>query len=129
MADKYNRVRAPLGLSKFLEQVALLSNHDEVETKKDLVNLMTLHCAKGLEFPVVFMLGLEEGLFPHSKSLLDPARIEEERRLCYVGLTRAKEKIYLTFTQRRRLFGITMANPPSRFLLDIPEHLIKFQSL
>ena len=99
-----------------------------METKKDLVNLMTLHCAKGLEFPIVFMVGLEEGLFPHSKSLLDPVQMEEERRLCYVGLTRAKQKVYLTFAQKRRIYGSVMVNLPSRFLGDIPENLIEFQS-
>ena len=126
VANKYNKIKPPLGLSRFLEEVSLLNHADEIKTEKDLVNLMTLHCAKGLEFPVVFMAGLEESIFPHSKSLFDPAQIEEERRLCYVGMTRAKQKLYLTFAQKRRIYGSLMVNPPSRFLLDIPEHLIEF---
>ena len=88
---------------------------------------MTLHCAKGLEFPVVFVVGCEEGIFPHTKSFFDPEQMEEERRLCYVGITRAKERAYLTFTRQRRLWGQIMVNPPSRFILDIPEHLVEFQ--
>jgi len=114
-------------LNSFLEHTALLSEADEVETEKDLVNLMTLHSVKGLEFPAVFITGCEEGIFPHSKSLLNPLDLEEERRLAYVGITRAKERLYLSFAQKRTLYGSTQANPPSRFLSDIPEHLIKYQ--
>ena len=114
------------GLQSFLEEAALMSNHDEVETQKDLVNLMTLHCAKGLEFPVVFIAGMEDGIFPHSRSLIDAAQMEEERRLCYVGITRAKEKLYLIAARLRNLFGSTMVNPPSRFLSDIPSHLVEY---
>jgi len=110
-----------------LEEITLLSDGDEVETGKNLVNLMTLHCAKGLEFPVVFIVGCEEGIFPHSKSFLDPSRMEEERRLCYVGVTRAKEKIYLSFAKQRRLWGQVMVSPPSRFLADIPENIVEFE--
>ncbi|MEK7160482.1 MAG: 3'-5' exonuclease, partial [Patescibacteria group bacterium] len=110
----------------FLEEAALMSNHDEVETNKDLVNLMTLHCAKGLEFPVVFIAGCEDGIFPHSRSLPDHWQMEEERRLCYVGMTRAKHKLYLIAAQKRQLFGSTQANPPSRFLNDIPPEVIEF---
>jgi DNA helicase-2/ATP-dependent DNA helicase PcrA len=124
VANKYDRLKAGPGLEKFLEEVSLLSSLDEVETNKNLVNLMTLHCAKGLEFPVVFIIGCEEGIFPHAKSFFDPGQMEEERRLCYVGITRAKQRAYLTFTRRRRLYGQTMANPPSRFLLDIPKSLV-----
>ncbi len=127
VADKYNQLKHPLGLERFLEEVSLLSNLDEIETRKNLVNLMTLHCAKGLEFPVVFIIGCEEGIFPHSKSFLDQRQMEEERRLCYVGLTRAKQRVYLTFTQQRRLYGQTMVNPPSRFLHDIPKNLVEFR--
>jgi len=114
-------------LKTFLEKTALFSENDEVETEKNLVNLMTLHAAKGLEFPIVFITGCEEGIFPHSRSLLEPIRLEEERRLCYVGITRAKERLYLTFTLKRTLYGSTQANPPSRFLSDIPENLIEFK--
>ena len=114
------------GLQSFLEEAALISNHDEVETNKDLVNLMTLHCAKGLEWPVVFIAGMEESIFPHSRSLIDLAQMEEERRLCYVGITRAKEKLYLITARLRNLFGSTMVNPPSRFLTDIQASLVEY---
>jgi len=85
---------------------------------------MTLHAAKGLEFPVVFITGLEEGLFPHSRSLFDREQLEEERRLAYVGITRAKEVLYLTYAERRLYFGQRITNPPSRFLSEIPEDLL-----
>jgi len=127
VASKYDSIDPGLGLEKFLEDITLFSHHDEIENKKDLVNLMTLHCAKGLEFPVVFIAGCEEGIFPHSKSFFDPEQMEEERRLCYVGVTRAKKRAYLTFTRQRRLWGQVMVNPPSRFILDIPEYLVEFQ--
>ncbi len=126
VAKKYDVLPPAVGLETFLEEAALMSNHDEVETEKNLVNLMTLHCAKGLEFPVVFITGLEEGIFPHSRSLIDNWQMEEERRLCYVGITRAKQKLYLTVSRTRQLFGATMVNPPSRFLSDIPSHLVEY---
>ena len=125
--ELFSVIKASAGLRKFLEDTALFSETDEVETKKGLVNLMTLHAAKGLEFSVVFISGCEEGLFPHARSMLNSLEMEEERRLCYVGITRAKEYLYLTFTQRRTLYGSTQANPPSRFLADIPEELIECQ--
>jgi len=121
---KYDAMNPQEGLSAFLEEVTLASNHDEVETEKDLANLMTVHCAKGLEFPAVFIIGCEEGLFPHSRSLLDAWQMEEERRLCYVGLTRAKKHLFLTWASQRNLYGSIQVNPPSRFLFDIPRHLI-----
>jgi len=127
VANKYNQLKSGLGLERFLEEISLLTNHDEVETEKNLVNLMTLHCAKGLEFPIVFIAGCEEGIFPHAKSTFDPEQMEEERRLCYVGITRAKQKVYLTFVRQRRLWGQTMVNPLSRFLLDIPKDLVEFR--
>ena len=127
VASKYDSFKNGEGLEKFLEEITLLTSQDEVETNKNLVNLMTIHCAKGLEFPVVFVVGFEDGIFPHSKSQFDPEQMEEERRLCYVGITRAKESAYFTFTQQRRLWGQIMVNPPSRFLNDIPEHLIEFR--
>ena len=123
----YDGLKPPKGLKKFLEDTALFSEADEVETKKDLVNLMTLHAAKGLEFPVVFISGCEEGLFPHSRSMLDSLQAEEERRLCYVGITRAKTYLYLTFARRRTIYGLTQVSPPSRFLGDIPEKLIDYR--
>jgi len=127
VANKYDELDPLMGLEKFLEEISLLSSPDEIETKKNLVNLMTMHCAKGLEFPIVFMVGLEEGIFPHSRSSFSLDQMEEERRLCYVGITRAKEKAYLTFTRQRKLWGQTMVNPPSRFISDIPDHLIEYR--
>jgi DNA helicase-2/ATP-dependent DNA helicase PcrA len=86
---------------------------------------MTLHAAKGLEYPVIFIVGMEEGLFPHSRSLFDINELEEERRLAYVGMTRAKKLLYLTFASRRLYFGQRTSNPPSRFIIDIPEDLLE----
>lgn len=115
-------------LSAYLEEVALASDVDNVDQNQDAVHLMTMHSAKGLEFPTVFIVGLEEGILPHSRSLLSSAEMEEERRLMYVGLTRAKEKIYLLFTRQRTLYGSTQMNSPSRFLEDIPEKLVEKKS-
>lgn len=113
----------------FLENIALLQDNEmadiTVEGKEDVVTLMSLHSAKGLEFPVVFMVGMEEGLFPHSRSILDKAQMEEERRLCYVGITRAKKRLYLTYAKRRMIYGSITSSMPSRFLSDIPEELVK----
>jgi DNA helicase-2/ATP-dependent DNA helicase PcrA len=89
---------------------------------------MTLHNAKGLEFPIVFMVGMEEGLFPHSHSFLEPQELEEERRLCYVGVTRAKERLYLVYATCRMIYGREQSDLPSRFLAEIPEHLIENKS-
>ncbi len=125
LAKKYDGLLPPQGLEKILEDVALMSEVDKAETQKDAVNLMTLHAAKGLEFPIVFMAGMEEGIFPHARSLFNPPELEEERRLMFVGLTRAKEKIYLSFALRRTRFGSIEANLPSRFLSEIPERLIE----
>jgi DNA helicase II / ATP-dependent DNA helicase PcrA len=108
-----------LGLDGFLEEVSLVSDIDAAEFGGEAVTLMTLHSAKGLEFPVVFMIGLEESLFPHSRALYDQHEMEEERRLCYVGMTRAKEELYLTFATSRLLYGGVQHNPPSRFLADV----------
>ena len=112
-------------LTEFLENVALVEAADNPHKKAtDCVTLMTLHSAKGLEFPSVFIVGMEEGLFPHSRAMLDVNELEEERRLMYVGITRAKEKLYLTYTRTRLYFGTRSNNLVSRFLADIPEHLI-----
>lgn len=111
------------GLASFLEGVALFSDVDELDDERNAVTLITLHQAKGLEFPVVFIVGVEEGILPHIKCFEDPAQMEEERRLCYVGMTRAKKRLYLVRALRRTLMGRTSANPPSRFLEDIPSHL------
>jgi len=108
-----------LGLDGFLEEVALVSDVDSMENGNNVVTLMTLHAAKGLEFPVVFMTGLEENMFPHSRALYDQSEMEEERRLCYVGMTRAKEELYLSYATSRLLYGGVQHNPPSRFLSEI----------
>lgn len=112
-------------LAYFLEHVALVSDVDDVELGHDKITLMTLHSAKGLEFPVIFLTGMEEGLFPHARSLLDEEELEEERRLCYVGITRAKEILYLTGAKTRTIFGRTAFSVPSRFLKEIPEKLLR----
>ena len=112
------------GLSAFLESVSLVSDVDSMEEKPDLITLITLHQAKGLEYPIVFMVGMEDGLLPHSRSMDEPASLEEERRLCYVGMTRAKDRLYLSRAFRRGFRGGTGPNSPSRFLLDIPRELI-----
>jgi len=108
-----------LGLDGFLEEVALVSDLDNWDNSGNNVTLMTLHAAKGLEFPVVFMAGMEETIFPHSKALYDQSEMEEERRLCYVGMTRAKRELYLTYATSRLLFGGILHNVPSRFISDI----------
>jgi DNA helicase-2/ATP-dependent DNA helicase PcrA len=112
------------GLAEFLEQVSLVGEQDEYEEEDSNVTLMTLHIAKGLEFPVVFVVGLEDGIFPHYRSMTDTAELEEERRLAYVGITRAQERLYLTHAWSRTLFGKTDYNPPSRFLNEIPRELL-----
>jgi DNA helicase-2/ATP-dependent DNA helicase PcrA len=112
-------------LATFLESTALVAATDELVDDETMVSLMTLHTAKGLEFPTVFLTGLEEDLFPHSRSLADPDDIEEERRLCYVGITRAKERLYLTHTWVRTVFGATRDSIPSRFLKEIPDELVE----
>jgi DNA helicase II / ATP-dependent DNA helicase PcrA len=108
-----------LGLDGFLEEVALVSDLDNVEFGSNAVTLMTLHSAKGLEFPVVFMVGMEETIFPHSRALYDQAEMEEERRLCYVGMTRARQELHLLYASSRMLYGGVQHNPPSRFLSEI----------
>ena len=112
-------------LENFLAHVALVSDIDDTELGEDAITLMTLHSSKGLEFPVVFLVGMEEGLFPHARTLMDETEIEEERRLCYVGITRAKEKLFLSNTKMRTIYGNTVTYPPSRFLQEIPARLVK----
>lgn len=118
-------------ISAFLEQIALVGSEDpkpsaekEVDNQ-EAVTLMSLHAAKGLEFPTVFLAGLEEGLFPHSRALMDREQMEEERRLCYVGITRAKQKLYLSYAKRRLLYGSYTQQLPARFLKEIPAHLVE----
>jgi DNA helicase-2/ATP-dependent DNA helicase PcrA len=113
-----------LDLDAFLEQVSLVGEQDEYEEEDSTVTLMTLHIAKGLEFPVVFIVGMEDGIFPHFRSMTDTHELEEERRLAYVGVTRAQQRLYLTHAWSRTIFGQTQFNPPSRFLGEIPQHLI-----
>ena len=111
-------------LDEFLEQVALVSDTDELD-EEDQVVLMTLHSAKGLEFPVVFIVGAEEGVFPHNRALTEPDEMEEERRLAYVGITRAMNRLFISHAWSRMLFGSTQYNPPSRFLEEIPDSLVE----
>ena len=115
--------------AEFLERVALVADADSYQEDWDRVTLMTLHTAKGLEFPVVFMTGMEEGLFPHERSVLSDEDLEEERRLCYVGITRAMRKLFITGAERRRVFGQTFVNDPSRFLEEIPPQLLELSGL
>jgi DNA helicase-2/ATP-dependent DNA helicase PcrA len=129
VASEYNELDTEEALITFLEKVSLVADIDELDEKADAVTLITLHQAKGLEFPVVFIVGLEEGILPHRKSFDDPEQMEEERRLCYVGITRAKKRLYLLRSYRRSLFGGSTANPPSRFLQDISPHLINPRGL
>jgi DNA helicase-2/ATP-dependent DNA helicase PcrA len=124
VAETYRESPPPEGLSAFLEGVALVSDVDVLKESTDKVTLITLHQAKGLEFGVVFIVGVEEGLLPHFKSLDDPYQMEEERRLCYVGITRAMRKVYLLHAFRRNLMGRSTVNKPSRFIQDIPRNLI-----
>jgi DNA helicase-2/ATP-dependent DNA helicase PcrA len=111
-------------LDTFLEQVSLIGEQDEYDQDASSVTLMTLHIAKGLEFPIVFIVGMEDGIFPHFRSMTDQAALEEERRLAYVGITRARERLYLTHAWSRTLYGQTQYNPPSRFIGELPEHLL-----
>ncbi len=116
---------AALTLEQMLEDISLISDIDNYDEAQETVTLMTLHSAKGLEFPNVFLMGMEEGVFPGMRSFGDQEEIEEERRLCYVGITRAKERLYLSRAQSRTLFGSTKYNPPSRFLEEIPAELLE----
>ncbi|MEI8061158.1 MAG: UvrD-helicase domain-containing protein [Candidatus Berkelbacteria bacterium] len=108
-------------LESFLEKIALYQDSDDRDSDADVVTLMTLHSSKGLEFPTVFMIGMEEGLLPHARSIVDENEIEEERRLCYVGITRARKKLYLIYASGRIYFGNPVANLPSRFIAEIPD--------
>jgi len=125
VAAEYGGLAPEAALTTFLEEVALVSDVDNYDASANAPTLLTLHSAKGLEFPVVFIVGLEEGLLPHSRSFADPAACEEERRLCYVGITRAKERLYLVHAFRRTLYGNSLPSVPSRFLADVPPHLVQ----
>ena len=125
VAIEFEEEFAENSLSEFLEGITLSSDLDNMEEQEDSVTLMTLHSAKGLEFPVVFLVGMEEGIFPGYQSMMDSQELEEERRLCYVGITRAKENLFLTCSKQRTVFGSTSYNPVSRFLSEIPEELLE----
>ncbi len=124
VAEDYLEMEPQAALNSFLEETALFSDVDEYDEENNSVTLITLHAAKGLEFPVVFIVGLEEGICPHFRSFEDPERMEEERRLCYVGMTRAIHRLYMVYAFRRTLYGKPMSNPPSRFFRDIPRGLL-----
>jgi DNA helicase-2/ATP-dependent DNA helicase PcrA len=124
LASEYDGLPPGEGLQAFLEEVSLMSDVDSLEERPQGLTLITLHMVKGLEFPVVFMLGMEEGLFPHSRSFDSPTGLEEERRLAYVGMTRARDRLYLFHAFRRHLWGNAQLNLPSRFLADLPPELV-----
>jgi DNA helicase-2/ATP-dependent DNA helicase PcrA len=124
VASQFDELEPEHALMRFLEDVALMSDADEYDERADAVTLITLHAAKGLEFPVVMIAGMEEGILPHVRSFDDPAQMEEERRLAYVGVTRAKDRLYLLRAFRRALMGQGGHNPPSRFLKDLPPELL-----
>ena len=124
VAIEFEEESADNSLSEFLEGITLSSDLDGMEETEDSVTLMTLHSAKGLEFPVVFLVGMEEGIFPGYKSIGEPKELEEERRLCYVGITRAKENLFMTCSRQRTIFGSTSCNPVSRFLKEIPANML-----
>jgi DNA helicase-2/ATP-dependent DNA helicase PcrA len=124
VAVEFEEESADNKLSDFLEGITLSSDIDNMEETEETVTLMTLHSAKGLEFPVVFLVGMEEGIFPGYKSISEPKELEEERRLCYVGITRAKENLFLTCSKQRTIFGSTSCNQVSRFLREIPQELL-----
>jgi DNA helicase-2/ATP-dependent DNA helicase PcrA len=123
IAEDYVNLPRDEQLPSFMEEVALVSDIDEFAEAKPAATLITMHAVKGLEFPIVFVTGMEEGVFPHSRSLEDERQLEEERRLCYVAITRAMHRCYLTFARRRQLFGRTNENPPSRFLRELPDDI------
>jgi DNA helicase-2/ATP-dependent DNA helicase PcrA len=129
VTKKYSALPTDVALTQFLEEVALVQDVDTLDENIDAPTLMTLHTAKGLEYPVVFIVGLEEGLFPHSRSFEDPAQMEEERRLFYVGITRAKERLYLLRAFRRSVYGNSEPGDASRFLSDIPPELLSPESM
>ena len=124
VAIEFEEQSAENNLSSFLEGITLSSDIDNLEETDESVTLMTLHSAKGLEFPVVFLVGMEEGIFPGYKSINEPSELEEERRLCYVGITRAKERLLLTCARQRTIFGSTSCNSVSRFLKEIPSNML-----
>lgn len=129
VARKYDALKGEEGIEKFLEEIALLQETDKLKDAGDRITLMTIHSSKGLEFPIVFIAGMEEGLFPHSRATLSPAELEEERRLCYVAITRAKDRLIMTYAKYRNIFGQSQANLPSRFIHEIPQDVIHIKPL
>lgn len=134
VASKFEKSSAKEGAEKFLEEVTLLQQNDRIKSSGEdstagKITLMTIHASKGLEFPVIFIVGMEEGLFPHSRTIINPSELEEERRLCYVATTRAKEHLILTYTKFRNIFGSHSMNLPSRFIGEIPPNLVDYQLL
>jgi DNA helicase-2/ATP-dependent DNA helicase PcrA len=125
VAREYDDGNEDGSLTEFLERLALITDTDKTQGAEAGVTFMTLHNAKGLEFATVFILGMEEGVFPHIRSLTEPDELEEERRLCYVGITRAKERLYLLHAWSRSLWGGLNYNPASRFLAEIPEDIVR----
>lgn len=128
VAKKYDSDKGMAGVEKFLEEVALIQDLDRTKNSDKRITLMTAHASKGLEFPIVFIAGMEEGIFPHSRSIYSPDEIEEERRLCYVAITRAKHKLCISYARIRNIFGNSERNLPSRFISEIPEHLLEWHS-
>lgn len=133
VASKHEDLPGREGIEKLLEEVSLLQNTDKIQKDSDsktgVITLMTVHAAKGLEFPTVFIIGMEEGLFPHSRATINPVELEEERRLCYVAVTRAKEHLIITHTKFRNIFGSHSINLPSRFVGEIPAHLVDWETI
>lgn len=125
VTKKFDHLNGAESINAFLEEVSLISDQDELDDRAQAVNMMTVHAAKGLEFPNVFIAGMEEGLFPHSRSLFNPQEMEEERRLCYVAITRAKHKAFILHAAQRTVYGNTQISAPSRFIKDIPKHLVE----
>lgn len=127
VASKYDDLTGKEGIEKFLEEIALLQHTDKLRDDPNRITLMTTHASKGLEFPIVFIIGMEEGLFPHSRAIINPVELEEERRLCYVAITRAKENLILTYAKYRNIYGSHSATLPSRFIGEIPSNLVDWQ--
>jgi DNA helicase-2/ATP-dependent DNA helicase PcrA len=128
VAGSFRKLPWREGLVKFLEEVALMTSADEVDLDSPSITLMTLHQAKGLEFDCVFLVGFEEGILPHSRSLLEPKEIAEEIRLAYVGVTRARKKLYLVYARSRKTYGQRNLTAPSRILKAIPEELLEIKN-
>lgn len=124
VGQEFAKTEEENNLENFLAHVALVSDIDDAEMGEEAITLMTLHSSKGLEFPIVFLAGLEEGIFPHARTLMDEEEVEEERRLCYVGITRAEKQLFLSNAKMRTIYGNTVSYPPSRFLQEVPRNLV-----